>query len=121
MDSMDKRAARKRRHNRIRNKITGTPGKPRMCVNRSLKNMSVQIIDDLAGHTLVSASTQDPAIRDSIDHGGNTEAARMVGELVAERALEKGIEEVVFDRAGYNYHGRVQEVAEAAREKGLKF
>ncbi|MFW5980648.1 MAG: 50S ribosomal protein L18 [Halanaerobiaceae bacterium] len=118
---MDKKAARRKRHLRIRNKIIGTPDRPRMCVNRSLKNISVQIINDLAGHTLVSASTEDPAIRDSIEHGGNKEAARMVGELVAERALEKGIEEVVFDRAGYKFHGRVKEIAEAAREKGLKF
>lgn len=118
---MDKRAARNKRHDRIRNKIFGTPDRPRMCVNRSLKNMYVQVIDDLSGHTLVSASTRDPAIRDSIEHGGNQEAARMVGELVAERALENGIEKVVFDRAGYNYQGRVQEVAEAARENGLKF
>ena len=118
---MDKKSARKRRHDRIRNKITGTPKRPRMCVNRSLNNMYVQIINDLAGNTLVSASTQDSALKDSIEHGGNKEAARKVGELVAERALEKGIEKVVFDRAGYSYHGRVQEVAEAAREKGLKF
>ncbi|MFW6268615.1 MAG: 50S ribosomal protein L18 [Bacillota bacterium] len=118
---MDKKAARKKRHYRIRNNIIGTPDKPRMCVNRSLKNMYVQIIDDLAGNTLVSASTEDPAIKDSIEHGGNKEAARIVGELVAERALEKGIKKVVFDRAGYKYHGRVKEVAEAARDKGLKF
>lgn len=118
---MDKREARTRRHNRIRNKITGTPNKPRMNVYRSLKNIYVQLINDLSGHTLVSASTQDPAIRDSIENGGNKEAARMVGELVAERALEKGIETVVFDRGGYKYHGRVKEVAEAARDKGLKF
>lgn len=118
---MDKKAARKKRHYRIRNNIIGTPDKPRMCVNRSLKNMYVQIIDDLAGNTLVSASTEDSAIKDSIEHGGNKEAARIVGELVAERALEKGIKKVVFDRAGYKYHGRVKEVAEAARDKGLKF
>ena len=118
---MGKRAARKKRHERIRNNITGTPNKPRMCINRSLKNIEVQIIDDLAGDTLVAASTEDPAIRDSIEHGGNKEAAKLVGELVADRALNQGIETVVFDRAGYKFHGRVKEVAEAAREKGLEF
>ncbi len=118
---MDKRAARKRRHQRIRNKITGIPGRPRLCVNRSLKNMSAQIIDDLAGDTLVSASTVEPALKEKIDHGGNEEAAELVGELIAERALEKGIEEVVFDRSGYKYHGRIKKLAEAAREKGLNF
>ncbi|MDI3546782.1 MAG: large subunit ribosomal protein [Halanaerobiales bacterium] len=118
---MDKRSARKRRHLRVRNKIIGTPERPRMSVYRSLKHIYVQIIDDLKGHTLVSASSLDPAIRDSIENGGNKSAARLVGELVAERALEKDIKTVVFDRGGYKYHGRVKEVAEAAREKGLKF
>ena len=118
---MDKRMARKKRHQRIRNKIMGTPDRPRMSVYRSLKNIYVQIIDDLAGHTLVSASTQDPAIEEAIENGGNKEAARLVGELVAERALEKDIESVVFDKSGYKYHGRVKEIAEAARDKGLKF
>lgn len=118
---MDKRSARKRRHLRVRNKIIGTPERPRMSVYRSLKHIYVQIIDDLKGHTLVSASSLDPAIRDSIENGGNKSAARLVGELVAERALEKDIKTVVFDRGGYKYHGRIKEVAEAAREKGLKF
>lgn len=118
---MDKRAARDRRHKRIRNKIVGRPDKPRLNVYRSLKNIYVQLIDDFAGETLVSASSVDPAIRDEIDNGGNREAAQKVGQLVAERALEKGIKEVVFDRGGYKYHGRVREVAEAAREQGLKF
>jgi len=118
---MTKRSARKKRHLRIRNKIQGTPNQPRMCVNRSLKNISVQIIDDLAGHTLVSASSLDPEIRDSIENGGNKEAAEKVGKLAAERALENDIEEVVFDRAGNKYHGRIKALAEAAREEGLKF
>ncbi|MFW6238179.1 MAG: 50S ribosomal protein L18 [Halanaerobiales bacterium] len=118
---MDKREARKRRHQRIRNKITGTLDRPRMNVYRSNQNIYVQIIDDLSGHTLVSASTVDPAIRDSIDNGGNKEAARKVGELVAERALEEDIDQVVFDRGGYKYHGRIKTLAEAAREKGLQF
>ena len=118
---MDKRAARRKRHERIRNKITGTAVKPRMCVNRSLKNISVQLIDDLAGDTLVSASTVEPGIASKIENGGNKEAARLIGETVAERALEQGIETVVFDRSGYKYHGRIKELANAAREKGLKF
>lgn len=118
---MTKRSARKQRHLRIRNKIQGTPNQPRMCVNRSLNNISVQIIDDLAGHTLVSASSLDPEIRDSIENGGNKEAAKKVGKLAAERALENDIDEVVFDRAGNKYHGRVKALADAAREEGLKF
>ena len=118
---MDKRSKRKRRHLRVRNKVVGTPQKPRVNVSRSLKNIYVQIIDDLSGHTLVSASTLEPAIKDSVDNGGNKDAAKKVGEVLAERALEKGIETVVFDRAGYKYHGRVKEVAEALREKGLNF
>ncbi|ACL68894.1 50S ribosomal protein L18 [Halothermothrix orenii] len=118
---MDKRLARKRRHLRIRNKIFGTPERPRMSVFRSKKNIYVQVIDDISGHTLVSASSLDPAIRDEIDNGGNVEAAKKVGELVAERALEKGIKKVVFDRGGNRYHGRIKALAEAARAKGLKF
>ena len=117
---MSRESARKKRHQRIRNKITGIPGKPRLSVSRSSNNIYVQIIDDLAGHTLVAASSEEPSVREEINHGGNKEAARLVGELAAERALEQGIEEVVFDRSGYKYHGRVAEVAEAAREKGLK-
>lgn len=118
---MNKRSAKRQRHLRIRNKIEGTPNRPRMCVNRSLKNISVQIIDDLAGHTLVSASSLDPEIRDSIENGGNEEAAKKVGKLAAKRALENDITKVVFDRAGNKYHGRVQALAEAAREEGLEF
>jgi len=118
---MDKNIARKKRHFRIRNKITGTPERPRMNVYRSLKNIYVQIIDDLAGNTLVAASTKDKAIEDSIKNGGNKDAAKLVGELIAERALEKDIKKVVFDRGGFKYHGRIKELAEAAREKGLEF
>lgn len=118
---MDKRAARKKRHLRIRNKITGTPERPRMCVKRSLSNIHVQIIDDIAGHTIVSASSLDPEIRDSIENGGNKEAAIEVGKLVAQRALENDIEKVVFDRAGNKFHGRIKALADAAREEGLEF
>ena len=118
---MDKKAARKKRHERIRNKITGTPDRPRMCVNRSLKNISVQIIDDLREETIISASTVEPAIQEKIKYGGNKEAAKIVGKVLADRAVEKGIEKVVFDRSGYQYHGRVKKLAEAARDNGLKF
>lgn len=118
---MDKYLKRKRRQQRVRNTVMGTPERPRMNVFRSSKNIYVQIIDDLAGHTLVSASSLDPSIKDSANTGGNKEAAKMVGELAAERALEKGIKSVVFDRGGFKYHGRIKEVAEAAREKGLEF
>ena len=118
---MDKRSRRKRRHYRVRNKIVGTLERPRVNVYRSLKNIYVQIIDDLSGHTLVSASTLEPAVKDSIKNGGNKEAARKVGEVLGDRALEKGIKDVIFDRGGYKYHGRVKEIAEALREKGLNF
>ena len=116
---MDKKRLRRRRHLRVRNKVVGTPDRPRVNISRSLKNINAQIIDDLTGHTLVSASTLEPAIKDSIEFGGNKDAAKKVGEILADRALEKGIDNVVFDRAGYKYHGRVKEVAEALREKGL--
>ena len=108
--------ARLRRHKRVRKAISGTPACPRLCVFRSLKNIYAQIIDDVAGVTLVSASSLELE-----GNGGNKEAAKAVGELVAKKALEKGIEAVVFDRGGYIYHGRVQELADGAREAGLKF
>ena len=118
---MTRESARKKRHYRIRNKITGTPERPRMCVSRSLNNIYVQIIDDLAGETLVAASSEEVEVKEKIEHGGNKETADIVGQLAAERALEQGIETVVFDRSGYKYHGRVAAVADAAREAGLKF
>ncbi len=108
--------ARLRRHKRVRKAISGTAVCPRLCVFRSLKNIYAQIIDDVAGTTLVSASSLELE-----GNGGNKEAAKAVGELVAKKALEKGIENVVFDRGGYIYHGRVQELADGAREAGLKF
>lgn len=119
--------ARKKRHMRIRKKIFGTPERPRLNVFRSLKHIYAQIIDDVSGNTLVSASTLDLIKKDSTEGknvfktGGNIEAARAVGELIAQRALEKGISKVVFDRGGYLYHGRVKELAEAARKSGLEF
>jgi len=112
---------RKKRHLRVRKKVFGTPERPRLNVFRSNKHIYAQIIDDLKGHTLVSASTLDKELRDQIENGGNVEAAAKVGALVAKRALEKGITKVVFDRGGYKYHGRVKALAEAAREAGLEF
>ncbi len=114
----DSNAARLHRHARVRGKISGTAERPRLDVYRSLKNISAQIIDDVKGVTLVSASSAE---KDFGMNGGNKEAARKVGEIIAKRAVEKGITEVVFDRGGYVYHGRVQELAEGAREGGLKF
>lgn len=114
-------AKRLARHQRVRNKVFGTPERPRMCVYRSLKNISVQIIDDTNGHTLVSASSLDKDAKEKIAYGGNKEAAKVVGEIAAKKALEKGIETVSFDRGGYLYHGRVKELADGAREAGLKF
>jgi large subunit ribosomal protein L18 len=118
---VDRNVARKVRHMRLRKKITGTENRPRLNVFKSLKHTYVQIINDEAGNTLVSASTLDPELRDKIADKTKKEAARMVGELAAKRALEKGIKTVVFDRGGYIYHGRVQEVAAGAREAGLEF
>ncbi|MCP4325431.1 MAG: 50S ribosomal protein L18 [Alteromonadales bacterium] len=114
-----KNAKRKVRQTRVRKKITGTPERPRLNVYRSLKNIYAQVIDDVNGKTLVSASTLDAEFKGT--NGGNIEAAKVIGTLVAERALAAGIENVVFDRAGYIYHGRVKELSEAAREAGLKF
>lgn len=113
----DKNKTRQRRHMRVRNKISGTAECPRLNVYRSNKNIYAQVIDDVAGVTLVSASTLDSEV------SGNTktERAASVGEVVAKRAVEKGIKEVVFDRGGYLYHGRVEALAEAARENGLDF
>ena len=117
----NKNASRLQRHKRVRRKITGTTQRPRLCVFRSSNNIYAQIIDDTNRVTVVSASSLDAEIKGAVNHGGNKEAARKVGELVAKRAVEKGITEVVFDRGGYLYHGRVQELAEGAREAGLKF
>ena len=109
------------RHQRIRKNLYGTPEKPRLCVFRSSKNISVQIIDDVNKVTLASASSLDKELKAEIGYGGNKEAAKKVGEAIAKRALAKGFEVVVFDRGGFLYHGRVKELAEGAREGGLKF
>ena len=114
----DTKGQRVKRHNRVRGKISGTPERPRLCVFRSENHIYAQGIDDVAGNTLVSASSVEKGFEGL---GSNCEAAKKVGATVAERALKKGIEEVVFDRGGYIYHGRVQALAEGAREGGLKF
>lgn len=114
----DKNKKRLRRHKRVRGKISGTASVPRLCVYRSLSNISAQIIDDDAGKTLVAAASNEKGFT---ANGGNKEGAKEVGLLIGKRALEKGIESVVFDRGGYLYHGRIQELADGAREAGLKF
>ena len=114
----DTNAQRQKRHKRVRGKISGTPERPRLNVFRSEKHIYAQIIDDTAGHTLCSASSVEKSFDGS---GSNKDGARKVGKLVAERAVSKGITTVVFDRGGYIYHGRVKELAEAAREGGLTF
>ena len=117
----DKNQDRLVRHARVRNKVSGTAERPRLNVYRSLNNIYAQVIDDVNGTTLVSASTQEKAVAELVKGKNKTEAAKVVGETVAKRALEKKIEEVVFDRGGYLYTGRVQAVAEGARAAGLKF
>ena len=117
----DKNKARLKRHLRVRKKISGTPARPRLSVYRSSKHIYAQLIDDISGRTLVSASTVDKELAGQVKNGGNVEAARMVGQLIAKRAKEKGYEAVVFDRGGYLYHGRIQALADAAREGGLEF
>lgn len=116
-----KNEARLRKHVRVRKKVSGTTERPRLSVFRSLNHIYAQIIDDTTGTTLVSASTLDPALKGKIKFGGNKEAAKEVGKLIATKASEKGIKRVVFDRGGYIYHGRVKELADAAREAGLEF
>ena len=118
MAKLSRNDKRLKRHERVRKNVFGTPEKPRMCVFRSNANISVQIIDDVKGVTLVSASSLDKSIE---GNGGNKEAAKAVGKLIAERAKSKNITDVVFDRGGNIYHGRVKELAEGAREGGLNF
>ena len=119
MAKATKNEKRLARHARVRKHISGTPEKPRLCVFKSAKNIYAQIIDDTKGHTLVAASTLDKDIE--VAYGGNKDAAKAVGESVAKKALEKGITEVCFDRGGFLFHGRVKELADGAREAGLKF
>jgi len=112
---------REKKHLKIRNRFSGTAERPRLAVFRSNNHISVQVIDDAAGKTLVAASTLEKDIKAKLDKTNNIEAAKMIGEVIAKRALDKGIETVVFDRGGYIYHGKVAALAEAAREAGLQF
>ena len=116
---LDRNKLRQKKHKSIRKKIAGTAQRPRLSVYRSLKNIFVQIIDDVTGNTLVSASTIEKNAK--VENGSNIEAAKKVGESIAKKALDKGITTVVFDRAGYIYTGRVKALADAARESGLQF
>lgn len=121
---LNKEAALARRHRRVRAKVSGTPERPRVAVHRSLKHIYVQMIDDIAGTTLVAASSNEPDFRTQLSEtvkGWNVAGAKAVGQLLAQRAREKGIASVVFDRGGYPYHGRVKALAEGAREGGLEF
>ena len=113
--------SRRRIRHRIRKKVRGTANRPRLAVFRSLKNIYVQAIDDETGRTLASSSTRDGELREKLSSGGNTDAAKEVGRLIASRLKEAGVESAVFDRGGFLYHGRVKALAEAAREAGLKF
>ena len=119
LKKIDKNQVRKKRHARVRRKISGTAERPRLCVYRSGQHIYAQIIDDMKGHTLVSASTLDKSL--NLESTGNMEAAKAIGKEIGARALDKGIQEVVFDRSGYIYHGKIKALAEAAREAGLKF
>ena len=112
---------RRRVHERVRTRVSGTPERPRLCVYRSLGNIYAQVIDDHAGKTLVSASSMDKDTKKNLKGGGNVAAAKVIGKAIAERAKAAGISKVVFDRGGYKYHGRVKALADAAREAGLQF
>ncbi|MBP3502722.1 MAG: 50S ribosomal protein L18 [Clostridia bacterium] len=114
----DRKFETRRRHIRVRRKVSGTAERPRLCIYRSNRNLFAQLIDDVAGITIVSASTLDKEVKTKL---ANKEAAKEVGTLIAKRATEKGVENIVFDRSGYQYHGVIKEFAEAAREAGLKF
>jgi large subunit ribosomal protein L18 len=114
-----RRLSRARRHFRVRKKVAGTPARPRLVVTRSSRHIYAQVVDDLAGHTVASASTLDDTLRSA--EGNKTDRAKNVGRLVAERAKAQGVAAVVFDRGGYRYHGRVAALAEGAREAGLDF
>jgi large subunit ribosomal protein L18 len=118
---VSRKEGRQKRHERIRKKVLGTPERPRLSVYRSLNHMYAQIIDDLKGYTIVTASSLDKDFKDDRSHKGNIKTAKKVGELIAKKALEKGIKKVVFDRSGYLYHGSARALAEAVRETGLEF
>jgi large subunit ribosomal protein L18 len=118
---LSREAHRERIHVRMRKRVLGTAERPRLCVHRSSRHIRAQVVDDTGGRTLVSASSLDKEVRAAIRGGGNVAASKVVGKVIADRAKAKGIEHVVFDRGGYQYHGRVEALAEAAREAGLKF
>ena len=121
MAKQTREAMRKRRHIRVRNKLAGTKERPRLNVYRSLAQIYVQVIDDDTGHTLTSASTLDPEVKPRLEGLNKTEQAKIVGTIIGERAAAQGVKQVVFDRGGYRFHGRVKALAEAAREAGLEF
>ena len=121
MKKSETREARLRRHSRVREKVSGTTDRPRLCVFRSLNNIYAQVVDDSKGHTLVAASSLDAEIKDGSKEKNKSGRAELVGTLLAKRAVEKGISQVAFDRGGFRYHGRVKALAEAARKGGLKF
>ncbi len=121
ISKIDKNAVRQRRHRRVRKLISGTPERPRLSVYKSLKNIYVQVIDDVNGVTLASCSTLEKSVKGEVEGKTKREAAKIVGKIAGERAKEKGIATVVFDRGGYNYTGRVQAIADGAREAGLEF
>ncbi|MCW2277800.1 50S ribosomal protein L18 [Heliophilum fasciatum] len=117
----DRNQLRSKKHLRVRKRVNGTNERPRLCVYRSLNHIYAQVINDITGQTLVAASSLEAAFKEAELSGGNLEGAKKVGELVAKKALEKGIDKVVFDRGGYVYHGRIEAVATGAREAGLQF
>ena len=118
---MTREKSRQKRHKRVREKVKGTPDRPRLNVYRSSNHIYAQVIDDFSEKTLASASTVDTEIKDEIEVGSNMDSAKIVGKYIAERALDNGVTKVVFDRGGYDYHGRIKALAEAARENGLEF
>ena len=121
MNLTDKERLRKKRHQRVRAKVSGTPQRPRLNVSRSLQHIYAQLIDDTTGHTLAAASTVEADLRTALQTGGNIEAAKAVGKRIAEKAQAIGVTAVVFDRGGYKYHGRIQALADGARAGGLAF
>lgn len=121
INRINRKDIRAKKHLRVRKSIIGTPERPRLSVYRSLNHIYAQVIDDVAGQTLVAASTLDAGVKGSVSNGGNVDAAKAVGAAVAAKAKEKGITKVVFDRGGIVYHGRVKALADAAREAGLEF
>ncbi|MGA1796037.1 MAG: 50S ribosomal protein L18 [bacterium] len=118
---MDRKENRNARHERVRKKVKGTGERPRLAVFKSASHIYAQLIDDVQSTTIVSASTIDPAFKKQMSSTGNIAAAKLVGQMIAERAKEKGVEAIIFDRGGFIYHGRIKALAEAARETGLKF